>query len=348
MTTEEITRAKFQACMRNTVSKYEPFELYTTKKLADFDFQEFNKIMIKADLDEYSKMLYDYFINVLDTNQLNREPFESFNMNSEEVLNHRFELLKTIRFLISNSKDHTKSFTISKTKNRHTLKDERLLFDIESFLINYFHQNFKIMYSADDADQQLKSEKYASWLEEWINKNSLKGIDHLRLYQTLEDDNNLKIENDSEILTAAEVKARIIKDFRMSHSKPVELDIEILDELILKHETQLKTKSGARLKNHALAIIGNELSDLIRLNDFIANMDYQSLEDITINNHHLRFIYSILDFWGMIPEKEENTSTPEKYLRTILKQTRNYLSQDSADLRVKRFAELKARYHSKK
>jgi hypothetical protein len=47
MNNTKLTETKFQACMRHSLTKFGVFDLYTNKELYEYNFQEFNKIMIE-------------------------------------------------------------------------------------------------------------------------------------------------------------------------------------------------------------------------------------------------------------------------------------------------------------
>jgi hypothetical protein len=55
------------------------------------------------------------------------------------------------------------------------------------------------------------------------------------------------------------------------------------------------------------------------------------------------FIYDVLDFWTLIPTLEDNnTSTPEDYMSTTMKQGEKFIPRDYSTARKARFAKLKA------
>ena len=93
------------------------------------------------------------------------------------------------------------------------------------------------------------------------------------------------------------------------------------------------------MKNQHVAILAAEIGDLLRVNQFLNFSDIADLDQIKLVAKNYLLIYEILDFWGFIPEREKNTSTPNNYLKMTLKQSAKYLPNNS--IRKERFTAIK-------
>ncbi|MBN1819266.1 MAG: hypothetical protein JW833_01035, partial [Prolixibacteraceae bacterium] len=100
MAGQKITLNKFNACITNSIAAFDVFELNPKrkKKLREYKFTEFNKIMIKHDLEEYSELLFKYFKDILETNELNSISYYSYFLQGEKDDKFRLEILQTLNF----------------------------------------------------------------------------------------------------------------------------------------------------------------------------------------------------------------------------------------------------------
>lgn len=278
MADQEITTIKFNACITKSISAFEVYELNDQrrkKELCEYNFSEFNKIMIKHDLEEYSKLLFNYFIDILETNKLNSDSYNSYILQNKENDEFRLELLETINFLFfKKEKLITTSVIINKHPNQHPIKNEQLIFYIETNLQQLFKKYFKKM--------------------------------------------------------------------QINGSKDEDLSQENIERLIGVFRNRLSKKEGASPKNQHLTILISEISDLIRVDRFLKNIEITDIDQIEVTGKDRLFIYNSLDFWGFIPEREkDNTSTPQKYLNSTIKQAKKFFPPDYNLKRKERLAKLK-------
>ena len=89
-----------------------------------------------------------------------------------------------------------------------------------------------------------------------------------------------------------------------------------------------ETRRGAKKKNEIAFIIGKQLSFLVRLERFLTNKEgITDIENIPLKNKDCIFIHDCLVAFREIESqtnREFTTTTPEKYIRTLLKQTVPY------------------------
>ncbi|MBW6484461.1 MAG: hypothetical protein K0B10_15580 [Vicingaceae bacterium] len=136
MNQSEITLAKFKACLHSSMTKIGVFNLYEKKKLKEYEHSVFSKILIKYDLEEYDILLFEYFCDIIKTNNLNASSYYDAIVN-EEPDNFRLELMKVYQFLHERDKDLTDSIVLKKSQT-HTIKSEQLIFEIEKFINGLF------------------------------------------------------------------------------------------------------------------------------------------------------------------------------------------------------------------
>lgn len=343
MKKEELTKAKFDACMTYHVNRYIPFETYSEKSLNEFDFEQFNDIMKNAGLDEFSTLLFQYFKNLLDLNELNREAIEHSKIFDFEENNYRLDILKAIRLIISKPTDLTISFTITKSKNKYVIRDNRLVAEIEDYITSLFNKRFKEMYSYDEADLELQKAQNESWASKWLGDSYEKDSGtRVAYYSDIKDNNIFKYTNDNEDITGLMFKKDIQRRFMLSFQKTRELTIESIDQLIQEYDDQMKNRYTDNRKMVAASIIAREIADLIRVKDYISSTTSINIDDIKLKDADLRTIFAVLDYWGFMPPRESNSSTPEKYLRITIKQNKSFLPAEYFDKRKDRLVKLQS------
>lgn len=343
MTKEELTNAKFDACMTHHVNRYMPFETYSEKSLNEFDFEQFNDIMKNAGLDEFSTLLFQYFKNILDLNELNREAIEHSKIFDFEENSYRLDILKAIRFFISKPKDLTISFTLTKSKNKYVIRDNRLVAEIEDYITSLFNKRFNEMYSHDEADLELQKAQNESWASKLLGDSYEKESGtRVAYYSDIKDNKIFKYTNDNEDITGLMLKKDIQRRFMNSFQKTRELTIESIDQLIQEYDDRMKNRYTDNRKMVAASIIAWEIADLIQVKEYNSSTTSIDIEEIKIRNSDLRTIFTLLDYWGFMPPRERNSSTPEKYLRITLNQTRSFLPAEYYDKRTDRLVKLKS------
>ena len=100
-------------------------------------------------------------------------------------------------------------------------------------------------------------------------------------------------------------------------------DLEFFKLLQSYSELVGKNKLGAKSKNTFIADYGWHLAWLKRIDKFLNQNEILDFVKFPFKNEDYRFIHDCLSFFGMIEDKSKNSnnSTPEKYIRTLLKQT---------------------------
>jgi hypothetical protein len=126
-----------------------------------------------------------------------------------------------------------------------------------------------------------------------------------------------------------------------NYFKGQQMTLEIIANEIRQIDNELKKKTGAPTKNHNITILAQALEDLLKIEKYLLTKDADDIDRIKLKSNNYRFIYECLDFWGFIPEKEANSSTPEKYMLTTINQGKQLLSKDYQAQRLKRILQLK-------
>lgn len=93
-------------------------------------------------------------------------------------------------------------------------------------------------------------------------------------------------------------------------------------------EEKYYNRNGAPKKNELAYTIGKQISYLIRIERFLSSSkEITDIEKIQLKNKDFRFIHDCLSIIGEIKNqsnRENTTTTPEKYIRSLLKQTIPY------------------------
>jgi len=93
-------------------------------------------------------------------------------------------------------------------------------------------------------------------------------------------------------------------------------------KLLQSYYDKFQIKPGAKSKNTLIADYGWHLAWLKKIDRFLNQNVISDFAKFPFNNEDYRFIHDCLAFFGMIEDKSKNSnnSTPEKYIRTLLKQ----------------------------
>lgn len=343
MTKQEITLAKFNACMVNTAIKYGPVEKSLKKDLSEFDKDKFHELLTDHNMGKYSELLFNYIFNTIELNQLNIKGYDDYFIADQANIEYRLELLKAFHFILTQQGLETKSVKLAKTKTIYfNIRNERLTTELETYIENLYKNNFKKMYSAQEIEFELQSEKNSKWITQWINEVGIQDVSTgIKFYSCIKDDEQYFAVKLQEKKSGIEIKKQIVADFRWSHPKKAEINLETIDELVAEYIKLNKTQRGPHSKNNFMTLLAAELADLAKVNRFLSSDKVDNIDQIKIQHPDYRFIYECLDFWTLIPSLEENSSRPESYMTTTIKQGKIYFTSDYYSARKERFAKLK-------
>lgn len=341
MTGEQILFAKFNACMTNNPLKCSPTSMKITKKLNEFDKSKFHDLLVKHDMGKYSELLFNYIFNIVELHELNKNSYADYIISDREDFENKSGLLKILYFLLKENHLETQTIRFGKNKTTHsTIRNDRLITELETFLGKQYKENFRKMYSTQEIELELQSEKNSKWINEWLDRNGIQyNSNKTEFYPSIIDDKQYHVTDQEEEMLGIDIKKQLISDYRRTHSKGPELNLKAIEELLKEYNGNYKSSRG---KNEFMTLLAAELSDLIRINRFLLSQKTDDIDEFKLNYPgDYQFIYECLDFWTLIPDLEDNASMPEDYMSTTIKQGAKYFTPQYYTSRKERLKALK-------
>ena len=280
-----------------------PETFYSEKGI---DIEAFRKLLNQYGMDEYFGLLLAIFWSQ-DIFKTHFEELENYIQKEKE---HLITLTEALIMLLTEIKGPNPTLRLQTSKVLVIIPNKNIIESIINGLIEDFKkEDFDLNHlTIEEAIEEIKIKKDQDWINQWIKEQSL--IDSIFPMPTEKD------------LVAK--KQQMTKDYSASHFIKREITLEYLKTLYKK--LIITKPAGAPTKNLYLVIEVKYLSYLKRINRFLDQDEIEDIEKCHIEDEDLRFIHECLVFFKRIDvksSKELNTSTPEKYFRTILHQTKH-------------------------
>lgn len=271
----------------------------------DTNREAFRDILVSYGMQSYTDLLLDYqvkwfnFKDVDEFMQADDEPEKS------RSLLHKIKISKILKIFLSQETMRQKSVkvSVSNRKDKVDIDDKDLLINLKEVFIHEF------------GTLRLNETKYST--EEAI-EDLEKGID----WEFYSDYGVSK----QEIRANSDLTKELIEDYKIMHSKPREITLDVVNEVLSELEQiqkQSVAKVGAKIKNQNIGSLAIRLSYLYKIKDFLNQDVILSIEHFPFSNKSCRFIYEYLEFWKLLnddidyaaSEKENRTN----YIKSLIK-----------------------------
>jgi hypothetical protein len=321
---------KFSECFGinpNSIKSENTTESYFIEKGINVD--DFKRLMIKNDLDDYTFILLYYIIEIYLSDKVDEAINSHIQSDNERVIARQYEidLTKTLLFLLDD-KTLNMSVTFNKSRSSVTIQNELIVKQLANKLYVEFkkHDFHKVALTYQEAKaEMLLNEKFKNCVYRKINNGSP------------EEPDIIEVEFDVAIDHYAE-----------NSKKEMEITVDFLTHK-LKTLTNKGKKKGAKIKNSRLADLCEDLSFLKRIDKYLNQTETDYICDIPLTNDDCRFIYGCLVFFSIT---EYNTTTitktlHENYIRTILKQKKreSWIEEDMYGARLFNIHDLRSKLH---
>lgn len=285
---------------------------------------DFKRMLIKNDMDEYTnELLFYWYITLMNSRKVTNDNTKNFEELRKSKKEYEKELTETLIFLLSDESNSNMSITFQKSRNSITKNNNELIRSvIDALISDYDKNNFnEIELTFEEATDEIDN----LYDKEWI-KNYMKEI--IEANPSLFDFDLDDYKYGDFFDEAFEIcyDDQMIELYANEHYSKREVTLEFLQYKIKEITKYSKKKVGAKPKNQQIAVIGTNLSYLIRINKFISNsVNIKEINSINLTNKDYRFIHDCLVFFNLIEDysiKEYTTTTPEKYIYTTLNQSK--------------------------
>lgn len=324
MVTQEDTSIKFRACFglyKNNIPQFDT----STYVEASMNINDFRKMLIKNDMEEYENELLAFWYAEIQ----NKQKIESFLTridNKADVRQLEVDLTETLIFLLSNTSADNTSITFQKSRNSKTTCNTAIIdCVIQSLLTEYEKHDFNLTeMEYEEAEEELKGWCDSDWIENYILEDRK---ENPRKYY-------IRCEQDIYHFDSFEtfhicLDEIMIEKYAKDHCSYKKITLDLLLDNLSQLKKHTKQKVGAKPKNTRLLFVAANLSYLKRIDRFILNTDgVKNINQLKLSNKDYRFIHDCLVFFGLCEDyskNEINSTTPEKYIYTTLNQKNNSL-----------------------
>lgn len=324
MISSDETIAKFCACfgffITESQKKQKPDEtIYSEMGL---NVPAFKKMLIKNDMEEYTELLLLYWhMQTIYSTKLSKPNIQTIDSAMRISSEYSKDLTETLIFLLDEKAGKNTSITFQKSRNSITIRNKQTFETITSALLNEFKN--RNLNSEELTFEEAEDEIYYRYDKEWIIDN-LKELISLNPHLLPYDFNNNISEFNFEEIFDIFYDDQMVERYASEHNTKRDITLEFLKKRLDEITPATKKKVGAKPKNNHIAVIARRLSYLKRIDRFIENKNAIDIDAIKITNKDYRFIHDFLVFLNLIEDysiKENTTTTPEKYIYTLLKQT---------------------------
>lgn len=333
MVKAEFISKKFQICSdasNELIFHWEESEEQLISKKWGVDLDNFKKILVKKDLEDYYKLLLGYLSgqkHLLSRYNKNNPKPEETNDESREKRDNLFELAKMLRFLLDDSKGRINFLKINKQKADSTdTKNDRVLISIKESITERIERDFRMLNGHMDqltdieATIQLRERQDPDWLISWNNSRYYTDKDEKLLIPIsldIDDDTILKYVDTNDFTTGAEVKRLLINDYAYDHEIERELTQEYLKKVIAKYSKPKKTRGGQQKHFEAKRII-QVLANIIWTEYCFREFNKGKTEfSFKFTATEYRFVIDVFSAWGLFDACQitlPKTYLVEKYL----------------------------------
>lgn len=264
------------------------------------DTEAFMKLLDKYNMTEYYSLLLAIFWSQ-DAFKIHCEELENFIRKKKELTEALILLLEI--------KEHGTQLTLQTYSDPVNISNKDIIENIIKVLIEDFMKNdFDLTaLTTEETLEEIKSEKDKEWVDQWKKEQS----------------ESYSLDPMPTEKEGVAKKNQMIEDYAASHSIKREINVKYLKTL--NEKLKIKKQAGAPTINLYLVFEIKHLSYLKRINRFLNQNKIEDIEEYPLNNDDCRFIHDCLKFFKIIEVKSiqtSNTTTPEKYIRVLLRQTK--------------------------
>lgn len=325
MTYQQLLDEKFLACtslpideLAHTVS-HDRFKKYKLK----YNIKNFHEKLIPHQMEEFSEPLFLYMIFQLKIHEGNKNNLLGYFITRRQSLIFQEELVVSLKELLSGGK---LDIVITNLPKPHIIKNKEvkdILFN--SAIKSLFNEIEKLGLNSfpithEEAVEAINNHTDVEWIRDWMESSGYIDPDYESF--TLNNFNNY-IHNiiKSDIVGGqSKMRDNLISEYASDHPEEVLPDIEGIDRILLRIREE-KSKKGRKQETEVLKFLAYTLSCLKRLDRYLEDQKFDTINEVPITNEDCRFIHDVMAFFGLI--KDYTTHT--KYLKSLEKRIRKML-----------------------
>lgn len=354
---------KFYLCFKSTAFIGTSIIERTSSEIK-VDFKNFERLLIKTDLEQYTPLLWKLGLKEVyhkNYNQLQIAPKEFsdqidvslahiehiakyqpekvFYENGLKVIDatseitkmEELELIELLIFLFIENANGIKS-TFKSNKYKKSINSNSPFITsliIEALIKEYENRKYNLVnLSFEEARDEIENliDKY--WIRNYIERIS--DIFQPNLYDDIFFVDGYDEPMDLEA-TEYYMDDNMIEEYAEDHYKQSDVNLELLIEKRDKIKSRIIKTPGAKPKNDHIAKLAERLSYLIRLDRFLSQNNCDDIITFPIKNEDCRQIHNYLAFFQLIEDQRTKTNTttsPENYIKALIRNYRKYRKQE--------------------
>lgn len=282
--------------------------------------EAFKKLLIKNDMEEYSNLLLSHFYTWLSFTEERKDQKEGLLEGSKYLR----ELTNALIFLLSEEEGKNLSITFQRSRGSYKIVNESIINSVMDCLKKTYvdTNSTERDLTEEEIKEEIKILKDLDWIKEWIKKQE-------KEYNS----GDLEI---NELNINSFINPQMIKEYGLYHFGESDISLEFLKSTFVDIEN---AKNAAKeTTNSKLVSSIRHLSYLKRLDKFLNQNEFSDIDKFPLLNEDCKFLHDCMTFFGIVENYSNNkinTTTPEKYIRTFLKQTKLPLWNASIEISKK-------------
>lgn len=318
------------------------------KIINDFQLNKtnFDKILIKADFEESTELLWLFGIRELylknfeiynikpkDLNQdrleqiikyrpecisYNDEGYINIDVSSKENKIIEIELTELLIFLLEESENKINTVLKSNRTGVNFSTDNPLIINLlfDSVKNKFIEKGYDLT-NLDllSAENELLDSYDIRWIKEYFERFiGIKKVDD-NTYQLDDFDELIDINNISDW-----INQDMINEYTQDHQTNAVITLQFLKQKLLNLKADIQSKPGAKAKNINTTNIVEFLLSFKRLEQFLLQDKVNDISLFPVSNKDCRLVHDYLVFFDLITDqrKNSNTTTPEAYIKSLI------------------------------
>lgn len=279
-----------------------------------YNFDDFSRLLIKTKLEEYTELLYDFFLLSDERNidMIKYKKRKRFWLFSSELLENILVPkdydkghYDALRFLIINEDDGIDVFLKNKKYNNNIKISSNFFSDfIKKSLLEYLDPKRILEY--EEAYEEIKKLEDFRWIQKHLR---IKHFDNLLFNPKFRTFDEIKDFIDDELIYL----------YAEEHTSKSKATLEEIEDILKDLENYSKKRVGAKRKNDEITELSLQLIYLINIKDFLSQNTVNDISNLTITNKDCDLVYQILLFFDRINKIEPFTKTkPHNLIRSYI------------------------------
>lgn len=322
MTEEDLIIEKFHACTGIPKYRIREWRAFEFKSSYNIDLKTFSEKIGFYGMRSYEKLILE-FLTLKKGHFDQRKPIIQKDRALEMVDNEsdlKYELVTFFEKVIKNTKIPTLHITMGKSKAKIS-NSELVNCALDALRKKFSKLGFDVTPLTFEEVEQIYNEKTdQEWFENFQNLMEYCDVhgnpvqfDELKKGEKYFDVHN----NECHDLDL--IKTNMFDIYANEHPIKRRLDLKLIN--MLKSDPPIKRSPGRNEVNRTITKVAFSLADLSRIDEFTTNPEITDIDKIEIKNDTGKFIYAMLEIFGMVGEKPRSFNKkykPHNYAKNLI------------------------------